>query len=67
MKQLPKEFISRMKNLLGTEYADYERAVNGLPVKAFRVNTDKISLQEFEKINPFGSIRSPFNLASIVN
>ena len=60
MKQLPKEFVSRMKNLLGTEYADYERAVNGLPVKAFRVNTDKISLQEFEKINPFGSEKIPY-------
>ena len=55
MKQLPKEFIKRMKALLGNEYSDYEKAVNEQPVRAFRVNTDKISIKDFEKINPFGS------------
>lgn len=55
MKQLPPDYINRMKCLLGSEYADYEQAVNGAPVKAFRVNTDKISISDFEKINPFGS------------
>ncbi len=55
MKQLPIEFVNRMKNLLGDEYALYEKAVNEPPVKAYRVNTDKISIEDFEKINPFGS------------
>ena len=55
MKQLPTEFIKRMKAMLGDGYGDYEKAVNEPPVKAFRVNTDKISLSDFEKINPFGN------------
>lgn len=55
MKQLPPEYINRMKRLLGSEYADYEHALTEPCVKGFRVNTDKISLEDFEKINPFGS------------
>ena len=55
MKQLPTEFIKRMKAMLGDGYGDYEKAINEPPVKAFRVNTDKISLSDFEKINPFGN------------
>ncbi len=55
MKQLPTEFIKRMKAMLGDGYGDYEKAINEPPVKAFRVNTDKISVSDFEKINPFGN------------
>ena len=60
MKQLPKEFITRMKALLGDEYAAYKKAINQPPVKAFRVNTEKISIVDFEKINPFGNEKIPF-------
>lgn len=60
MKNLPQEFVNRMKALLGDEYAAYEHAVNQAPIRAFRVNTDKISVQEFEKINPFGSEKIPY-------
>ncbi len=60
MKQLPEKFIERMKTLLGDDYEDYEQAVNGTPVRAFRVNTDKISSEDFERINPFGSERVPY-------
>ncbi|MGN1319927.1 MAG: RsmB/NOP family class I SAM-dependent RNA methyltransferase, partial [Acutalibacteraceae bacterium] len=60
MKRLPLDYIERMKRLLGCEYADYERAVNEPPVKGFRVNTDKISLEDFEKINIFGSQKIPY-------
>lgn len=54
MKKLPQDYIKRMKKLLGDEYSDYENAIKKQPVRAFRVNTNKISLEEFEKINPFG-------------
>ena len=53
MKNLPIEFSERMKKLLGEEYESYEKAVNDAPVRAFRVNTDKISIEDFEKINTF--------------
>ena len=61
MKALPSEFKERMQRLLGEEYTLYENAVyNQTPVKGFRVNTDKISLEEFEKINIFGSRKIPY-------
>lgn len=60
MKQLPNEYTERMKTLLGEEYADYEKAMNDAPVKAFRVNTDKISLEDFEKLNIFGKEKIPY-------
>lgn len=50
MKKLPVEYINRMKLLLGNEYEEYEKAVNDSPIRAFRVNTDKISIDEFELI-----------------
>ena len=53
MKQLSKDFTERMKSLLGDEYDEYEKAMSQPPVRAFRVNTDKISIEDFEKINVF--------------
>ena len=53
MKQLPVEYENRMKKLLGEEFDAYKEALEQEPVKAFRVNTDKITLEEFEKNNPF--------------
>ena len=60
MKNLPKEYEERMKTLLSDEYEDYERALQKEPVKAFRVNTDKISLDEFQKINIFSDRKIPY-------
>ncbi len=60
MKNLPLEFTDRMKKLLGDEFEEFISAVNGTPVKGFRVNTEKISLEDFEKINVFGSERIPY-------
>ena len=60
MKQLPKEFEARMKVLLGDDFEKYYNELQNPPVKAFRVNTDKISLEEFEKINLFGSEKIPY-------
>ena len=60
MKNLPSEYILRMQMLLGKEYEEYEKALNDEPVRAFRVNTDKISLSDFEKINIFGSEKIPY-------
>ena len=51
MKELPSAFTQRMKKILGDEYDAYEKAMHESAVKAYRVNTDKISLQDFEKIN----------------
>lgn len=60
MKQLPIEFENRMKTLLGDEFEAFKNSFNEPPVRAFRVNTDKISLEDFRKINPFKSEKIPY-------
>ena len=60
MKQLPVEFQERMKTLLGDEFNDFLKAYDEKPVRAFRVNTDKISLDDFEKLNIFSKDKIPY-------
>ena len=60
MKNLPIEYTERMKKLLGDDYEAYIEAVNSEPVRGFRVNTDKISLEEFEKHNIFSTEKIPY-------
>ncbi len=57
---LPIEFEQRMISLLGEEYAEFREALEREPVKGFRVNTEKIDLSQFEKINPFGKEKIPY-------
>lgn len=60
MKKLPLDFENRMKEILQDEYTSFINALNEKPVKGFRVNTDKISVEEFEKINIFGAEKIPY-------
>lgn len=60
MKQLPLEFQERMKKLLGAEYEDFLKSYDEKPVRAFRVNTDKISVEDFEKLNVFSNNKIPY-------
>ena len=60
MKTLPLEFVERMKGILGDEYPLYEESLSEEPVKGFRVNTNKISLEEFSKINNFSKGNIPY-------
>ena len=55
MIKLPENYKKRMKCLLKDEFDDYSKALEQSPKKAYRVNTDKISLQKFADINPFGN------------
>lgn len=61
MKQLPIDFETRMKNLLGDEYDDYRNSLEEVPVRSFRVNTDKISLEDFKKIDVFNTEKIPYS------
>ncbi len=56
----PKEFEKRMKELLKNEYEAFESALSEAPVKAFHVNTKKISVEDFLKINPFDTEKIPY-------
>ena len=60
MKQLPKEYEARMRKLLGDNFDKYLNELQIPPVKAFRVNTDKISVEDFEKINIFSTEKIPY-------
>ncbi len=60
MIALPEKFKERMKALLGDEYDDFLASYDLPPVRAFRVNTEKISLEDFEKINIFCSEKIPY-------
>ncbi|MBQ6826129.1 MAG: NOL1/NOP2/sun family putative RNA methylase [Clostridia bacterium] len=51
MKTLPDEFLYRMKSILKDDLENYIKAINSPVQRAFRVNTDKISLEDFIKIN----------------
>ena len=61
MKALPVDFENRMKNLLGEEFGAYKDSLEEEPVRSFRINTDKISLEEFNKINIFNTEKIPYS------
>lgn len=60
MIHLPAEYAERMKVLLGDGFNDYLNELEKPPVRAFRVNTAKIGVDDFEKINIFGSQKIPY-------
>lgn len=60
MINLPEKYKLRMSRLLGDEYESYVKSLENAPVRALRVNTDKISVADFEKINPFQTEKIPF-------
>ncbi len=60
MINLPEAFEKRMRILLGADFEKYINALSEEPVKGFRVNTEKITAEEFEKINIFGSEKIPY-------
>lgn len=53
MIQLPKEFEDKMKKLLPTDYAAYEACFDEPRHYGLRVNTAKISVEDFLKIAPW--------------
>ena len=51
--QLPDRYKERMKRLLGNEYDAYEACLDQSARAGLRVNTGKITVEEFKKITPF--------------
>lgn len=60
MAGLPKEFLQTMERLLGEEYEPFLEGFNGRRQFGLRVNTSKISLEEFERIAPFHLTKIPW-------
>ncbi len=60
MINLPKEYEKRMQYLLGEDFEAYKAELQKDAVKGFRVNTEKISAEDFEKVNVFGNKKIPY-------
>lgn len=56
MIDLPEKFKERMRAQLGENYDAFIASYDRQPYKAIRVNTLKISVEEFKKISPFDSL-----------
>jgi NOL1/NOP2/sun family putative RNA methylase len=50
---IPALFLARMQPFLGEEYPAFIESLNGMPQSGLRVNTLKLSADEFKKISPF--------------
>lgn len=55
--QLPEKFIENMRKILGPELEAYLQSFEKPRFMGLRVNTSKISVEEFERINPFTSLK----------
>lgn len=60
MVNLPEKYCENMKELLQEEYTDYIDSLSEKTYQAIRINTRKISLQQWEKINPFRTSPIPW-------
>ena len=60
-EELPELFLENMKKLLGTEYQDYINSMKENNRTAFRVNTNKITPEQFMDICPFQTEPVPWN------
>jgi NOL1/NOP2/sun family putative RNA methylase len=55
--ELPVTFVENMKKILGDELPAYLESYEKPKFTGLRVNTSKISVEEFEQINPFQTLR----------
>ncbi|MGN0818551.1 MAG: RsmB/NOP family class I SAM-dependent RNA methyltransferase [Candidatus Coproplasma sp.] len=60
MINLPEQFIVRMRALLGSEADEFFASYNSAAQKGIRVNTLKISPEEFARISPFAIAPVPW-------
>ena len=53
LEQLPQEFLERMEHMLGEEYPAFLQSYEEPRKFGLRVNTMKISVEEFQRLAPF--------------
>lgn len=58
--KLPEAFLERMKDMLGSDYEAFLKCYENPRTYGLRVNTSKISCEDFEKIVPFPVKRIPW-------
>ncbi|MBR0417990.1 MAG: RsmB/NOP family class I SAM-dependent RNA methyltransferase [Erysipelotrichaceae bacterium] len=60
MPELPESYLKRMKEILADGYDDYLKSFSDERVYGLRINTSKISVENFLKISPFKLERIPW-------
>ena len=60
MSRLPVDFEKRMKEMLGEEYGAFLKSYERPPKKGLRVNTLKLSAEEFERLFPYRITKVPW-------
>jgi NOL1/NOP2/sun family putative RNA methylase len=60
MVELPQQFLTRMRKQLGGEFESFLKSFNNPVTKGIRVNTLKITKEEFLKISPFALEEIPW-------
>lgn len=60
MIKLPEQYLNNMEQLLQDEYDKYLESFNNDRVYGLRINTNKISVKDFLKINPFNLTPIPW-------
>ncbi|MDO4166782.1 MAG: RsmB/NOP family class I SAM-dependent RNA methyltransferase [Eubacteriales bacterium] len=60
MKELPQEYCEKMQELLGEEYVAYRESLEQDSYAAIRVNTNKISVDDWKSICPFSGTQVPW-------
>ncbi len=60
MRELPQKYCEKMQELLGEEYDAYEKSLSQDSYAAIRVNTNKISLTDWQNICPFSGTNVPW-------
>lgn len=60
MSNLPESFLATMKELLGDEFEAFLEGYDHPRQYGLRVNTDKISVEQFERIAPFSLKKIPW-------
>ncbi len=58
--KLPEKFEKRMRELLGAEYEAFEQGYDAEHAAGMRVNTMKLSVEEFEKLAPVAVRKIPW-------
>ena len=58
--EFPREFLARMERMLGGEYEDFLQTYKESRKFGLRVNTRKISVEEFVRLAPFHLKKIPW-------
>ncbi len=58
--RLPERFQASMRELLGSEFDTYEKCLDQPSAHGLRVNTGKITAEDFQKLTPFSLTKVPW-------